>query len=481
MSGTALQFDVAPSVNFDLTNWRLTLPIDSAGLFLGTAVEVQNLAGYLQPKYFYTGPDGAMVFNAPVDGTTSSGSHYARSELREMNGTVRAAWRLDQGGYMSATLEVDKIPTLTDGTQGKLVIGQIHGQTDELVRLYWDKGSIYFVNDHAGVDDKETKFVLLDASGNTPDVSIDEKFSYSIEAQQDTLVVKVYSDGHVYSSTTQINNIWDVDTLYFKAGAYLGVNETQGVGEGQTSFYALNFNHTGATPIPEIPAAPTPPPVVAIDMSNWPADLNNPAAGAGRIIGTSGIDKMMGTSGADIFVGSAGGDTITGGAGFDIVSYETSARGVSVDLDKLIQSSQKGDASLDQLTSVEGLWGSHYADRLYGNISDNVLAGGQGGDYLDGDKGADVLIGGAGDDTLKGNSGADRFVFDAGGGHDTILDFKAGEDTLVFVGLAGASSVSEVLAHATMSGASLVLTFGADSITLLGANVNSLTDHLLFA
>jgi len=47
--------------------------------------------------------------------------------------------------------------------------------------------------------------------------------------------------------------------------------------------------------------------------------------------------------------------------------------------------------------------------------------------------------------------------------------------------LAGASSVSEVLAHATMSGASLVLTFGADSITLLGANVNSLTDHLLFA
>ncbi|MFD2836365.1 polysaccharide lyase family 7 protein [Azotobacter vinelandii] len=45
-----------------------------------------------------------------VNGATTSGSKYARSELREMKGSERAAWKLSEGGTMTATLEVDKVP-----------------------------------------------------------------------------------------------------------------------------------------------------------------------------------------------------------------------------------------------------------------------------------------------------------------------------------------------------------------------------------
>ena len=67
-----------PSGNFDLSQWKITLPVDSGGTFVGTAVEVQNLINYSNANYFYTASDGAMVFRAPVEGATTSGSAYAR-------------------------------------------------------------------------------------------------------------------------------------------------------------------------------------------------------------------------------------------------------------------------------------------------------------------------------------------------------------------------------------------------------------------
>ncbi|MBI2978130.1 MAG: hypothetical protein HYY38_04745, partial [Rhodospirillales bacterium] len=54
--------------------------------------------------------------------------------------------------------------------------------------------------------------------------------------------------------------------------------------------------------------------------------------------------------------------------------------------------------------------------------------------YATGEPGDDVLSGGAGDDTLIGGAGTgDSFVFQAGGGHDVIDDYRAGE-TLRFEG-----------------------------------------------
>ncbi|MBB4000243.1 polysaccharide lyase family 7 protein [Aureimonas pseudogalii] len=125
------------SDHFDLTNWKLTLPVDAGNGFGGTAVEVKKLVGY-EGNHFYDAADGAMVFRADVAGATTSGSKYARSELREMQGSDRAAWTLAEGGTMTATLKVDAVPVRSDGSEGRVVIGQIHGEDEELVRLYWE-------------------------------------------------------------------------------------------------------------------------------------------------------------------------------------------------------------------------------------------------------------------------------------------------------------------------------------------------------
>ena len=79
-----------------------------------------------------------------------------------MNGTAKAAWNLNTGGFMSATLEVDAAPN-RDGMGGRIIVGQIHGQDDELVRLYWENGKLYFANDQAGSSNSETKFYFVNA------------------------------------------------------------------------------------------------------------------------------------------------------------------------------------------------------------------------------------------------------------------------------------------------------------------------------
>ncbi|MCD6071707.1 MAG: alginate lyase, partial [Microvirga sp.] len=67
----ALNPSVAPGGNFNLSNWKITLPVDSNGGFSGNAMEVKSLSTYQHSKYFFTAADGAMTFVAPVDGATT--------------------------------------------------------------------------------------------------------------------------------------------------------------------------------------------------------------------------------------------------------------------------------------------------------------------------------------------------------------------------------------------------------------------------
>jgi hypothetical protein len=307
----SLDLDAAPSGNFSLKNWKITLPVDASGRFARTAIEVKQLGGYEDSNYFHTGPDGAMVFRAPVEGATTGGSRYARTELREMKGSERAAWKLAQGGTLSATLEVDEAPTLYSGKSGRVVIGQVHGQDEELVRLYWENNTIYFKNDQAGPSNKELRFDLKDARGQKPNVSLDERFSYSIKAKGDFLEVAVRADGKFYKSQTRINDVWNTDKFYFKAGVYLGVNETQGTGYGQTSFYALTYSHTlGAKGAAASPSS---------DVKN----VVKGTKGHNVLSGTSSKDVIYGYAGSDKLYGKGGNDTLIGGAGKDSFVFDT--------------------------------------------------------------------------------------------------------------------------------------------------------------
>lgn len=175
-----------------------------------------------------------------------------------------------------------------------------------------------------------------------------------------------------------------------------------------------------------------------------------------------GDDTLLGGAGDDMLWGQAGNDSYDGGAGFDVVSYETAAQGVVVDLSKTgAQNTQGG--GVETLVNVESLKGSPYNDILTGDAGTNVLDGGAGDDVLNGGAGDDMLTGGAGNDVLDGGTGndivryagaqADYSVVKNADGSVTVTDIRAGSpdgtdrlvniETISFVSAPSVSAISD--------------------------------------
>lgn len=415
------------SDHFDMTKWYLTLPVDAEGGITGTALNIQKPVGY-ESAYFYDAPDGGMVFMSPVIGATTTHTYGTRSELRELNSDGSYAfWNLAQGGTMTATLAINSVPFYDDGTMGKQIIGQIHGSSNELVRLYYEKGTIYFKNDRSGTTNTEHKFLLTDANGNTPHIALGEKFSYVIDAHGSTLTVKVITADDVYSSVTTINDYWQTDgKLYFKAGVYLGVTNTEdvdvphGYGYGQDTFYGLDFSHTAGQGYGGL-----------IDL------------GSGTDPGTSDPDPIPGT-----ISGTTGNDRL--------------------------------DADHDSDTVLNGLAGNDY---LVGHDGNDTLNGGDGADTLYGYWGDDTINGGTGNDVATGSNGHDTFIVAKGDNGLTINDFTvndaANSDKVV---LKGFSLTDLAGATLTQSGVDAVLTFqDGTTVTFHNLTVGALNDTNLLA
>ena len=159
--------------------------------------------------------------------------------------------------------------------------------------------------------------------------------------------------------------------------------------------------------------------------------------GANQLYGLNGNDDLRGEGGNDVLFGDPGADRLDGGDGVDRVTYQWSRGGVTVNLED--GTGIRSDAQGDVITDVENITGSRYSDILSGDADANRLEGSEGRDQLNGKDGNDVLVGGAGADRLDGGAGADIFLFDAGHGFDTILDFSDNEDRidLTAFGLSG--------------------------------------------
>lgn len=135
------------------------------------------------------------------------------------------------------------------------------------------------------------------------------------------------------------------------------------------------------------------------------------------IVGQGGHDTLFGNGGDDILIGGSGGDTLVGGDGRDRAQYSNAQSGVFVNLAN--PEDNTGQAAGDTYMSIEDIYGSSFNDVLHANWQDNRLWGGEGNDKL---------AGRWGDDSLFGMEGADTFVYAAGWGCDTIMDFEAGID-----------------------------------------------------
>ncbi|MGB6268172.1 MAG: polysaccharide lyase family 7 protein [Olleya sp.] len=272
----------APSENFDLSTWKLSIPVDE-GNGTATDISVSDINnGYQNNNYFYTGTDGGMVFKCPVNGvTTSANTSYTRVELREMLrgtntsistqgvnknnwvfGSAPASDKIAAAGYdgeMNATLAVNYVTTTgSDSHIGRIVIGQIHANNDEPIRLYYRKlngntlGSIYFAHEPTDGNGSEQWYDMIGSRSNTASnpadgIALDEKFSYTIKTVGDILTVTIIREGKddVVTTVNMVNSGYNVggQYMYFKAGLYHLNNSGDSNDYAQVTFYALEKTH----------------------------------------------------------------------------------------------------------------------------------------------------------------------------------------------------------------------------------------------
>ncbi|MCV2402420.1 polysaccharide lyase family 7 protein [Marinomonas sp. C2222] len=274
----------APSTKFDLLNWKLSVPVDEDGNGKADDIKEKKLnGGYVSPEFFYLSEDGGMVFKAPIAGAkTSKNTTYTRSELREMirrgntkhkttgvtgnNWVFSTAPEEDQkraggvDGSLEATLAVDYVTTTGKDYQvGRVVIGQIHANHNEPIRIYYRKlpnnmnGSLYYAHEPTKKSGRKEIFVEMigsksNSARNPADgIALGEKFSYRIDVVGNTLTVTIMRPGKpdVVSVTDMDKSGYDKGGLYmyFKAGVYNQNKSGDGDDYVQATFYDLKVTH----------------------------------------------------------------------------------------------------------------------------------------------------------------------------------------------------------------------------------------------
>lgn len=194
-----------PSQLINLTNWKLTLPIGSSEK--PAEIKQPALSTYKSDPYFLVTADGSGVrFRAPVNGVTTSGSGYPRSELREMSngGTTNASWSSTSGTH---TMFLDQAITSVPQTKKHVVSGQIHDAGDDVIVIRLEYPNLY-----VNVDGKNA--YKLDSN-----YTLGKRFTVKfVVSGGQTKVYYNNSASPVYTLNKSYSG------AYFKAGAYTQSN-----------------------------------------------------------------------------------------------------------------------------------------------------------------------------------------------------------------------------------------------------------------
>ncbi|TEW55312.1 hypothetical protein E2R68_06040 [Psychromonas sp. RZ22] len=268
-----------PYQNIDLTSWYLSIATDADGNKRADNVQEWDLlAGYEHPELFYTAEDGGLVIRSYIKGVrTSTNTKYTRTEMREMlrkgnkayatKGVNKNNWVFGSApdadkkaaggvdGVLNVTMKVDH--TTTTGVvhqAGRFIIGQIHDQDDEPIRLYYrklpsrDTGTVYFAHENTleGTDDYHDLIGGLD--GITDDgIALGEVFSYQIKVVANELTVTVSREGKpdVVKVVDMSESGYDKGGkyMYFKWGAYNQNNTGNPDDYVQATFYKVTATH----------------------------------------------------------------------------------------------------------------------------------------------------------------------------------------------------------------------------------------------
>ena len=216
-----------PSDVLNLTNFKLTLPVDTSASGSPDEVTQTALDSYQNASYFHVNSAlNGVVFTAPCGGATTSGSGYPRSELREMinNGIDRASWSTSSGTH---TMEITQAITHTPVVKPHVVAGQIHDAGDD-VCVFRLEGTKLFV-DQNGVNGP----VL------TSNYKLGDIFTVKFVARNGG-VECYYNGSYIYTYHVSASG------CYFKAGCYTQSNTSKGdapTAYGEVVIYKLSVTH----------------------------------------------------------------------------------------------------------------------------------------------------------------------------------------------------------------------------------------------
>ncbi|WP_160137320.1 polysaccharide lyase family 7 protein [Chryseobacterium sp. c4a] len=208
-----------PQSQFNLTGFNLQLPIQKNNSI--TIIKGSEIAKFSSENFYYSIEDKSIRFFCSSDGKATQGSHYPRTELRQIN-----EWHFENKHNLQVKMAVLKQPST-----GKIIIGQIHGNSKgtEAVKIWWNNGDIQ-VGFKKEVDGKEQRITLL------KNVSLGQVFDYNI--QQNNLNVQVSINQQ--TTTFNLGDSWKSESVYFKAGNYLQDNK-QPVTTGLVAIYQVNI------------------------------------------------------------------------------------------------------------------------------------------------------------------------------------------------------------------------------------------------
>ncbi|MCS3801230.1 polysaccharide lyase family 7 protein [Niastella sp. OAS944] len=191
-----------PANVLDLTNWKLNIPLDEDNDGRSDEIKQPKLNTYsITPWFQNNEANSGVVFRANCGGTTTSGSGYPRSELREMinNGKSNAGWSSDAGTHI---MEIEQAITHLPTVKPHIVAGQIHDANDDVI-VFRLEGRKLFI-DHNGDDGA----VLT----NNYELGTKFKVKFEVSGNQ---VKSYYNDALVETYPVHFSG------AYFKAGTYV--------------------------------------------------------------------------------------------------------------------------------------------------------------------------------------------------------------------------------------------------------------------
>ncbi|MBB5801871.1 hypothetical protein F4560_001639 [Saccharothrix ecbatanensis] len=220
-----------PADVLDLTNWYIGLPIGAEES--PTNIKQPELDTYSIDPWFTPTPEcDAVQFRAAVNGVTTSGSSYPRSELREMtdSGSTKASWSSTSGTH---TMVVEQAITALPDDKPHVVAGQIHDGSDDVSVFRLEGDDLYITNG----DTSHHKLV-------TGNYVLGTKFQakFVVSGGQ----IKAYYNGVLQTTISK-----SFTGGYFKAGAYTQANcgnstPCSADNYGQVEIYGLTVTHGSA-------------------------------------------------------------------------------------------------------------------------------------------------------------------------------------------------------------------------------------------